>query len=130
MPTDTVTHARIPAPLVLLCRVNGTQMWRRLKSVRDQSRLLTALIGCFICSYIVLAFWLFYKGLIFVARFPGLGVVLTERLLYLLFAFLFVLLLLSNLIISYTNLFRNREASFLLSLPVPARTVFQWKFLE
>jgi ABC-2 type transport system permease protein len=56
--------------------------------------------------------------------------VLTERLLYLLFTFLFVLLLLSNLIISYTNLFRNREASFLMSLPVPAETIFRWKFLE
>ena len=49
---------------------------------------------------------------------------------YLLFAFLFVLLLLSNLIISYTNLFRNREANFLLSLPLPAQTIFRWKFFE
>jgi ABC-2 type transport system permease protein len=56
--------------------------------------------------------------------------VLTERLLYLLFAFLFVLLLLSNLIISYTNFFRNREASFLMSLPLPAQTIFRWKFVE
>jgi ABC-2 type transport system permease protein len=130
MPTESTLPRRIPAPLLLLCRVNATQMWRRLKSVRDQSRLLTALIACFIVGYLVLSFWLFYKGLIFVARFPGLGIVLTERLLYLLFAFLFVLLLLSNLIISYTNLFRNREATFLMSLPVPAQTIFQWKFLE
>src|SRR5581483_9308454 len=43
---------------------------------------------------------------------------------------LFVLLLLSNLIISYTNLFRNREASFLLSLPLPPQTIFRWKFFE
>jgi ABC-2 type transport system permease protein len=56
--------------------------------------------------------------------------VLTERLLYTLFAFLFALLLLSNLIISYTNLFRNRETAFLLSLPVPTQTIFNWKFIE
>ena len=43
---------------------------------------------------------------------------LTERLLYTLFAFLFALLLLSNLVIAYTNLFRNRETAFLLTLPV------------
>ena len=84
----------------------------------------------FISSYLVLAFWLFYKGLKFIGDFPGFGALLVERLLYLLFAFLFVLLLLSNLVIGYTNLFRNRETSFLITLPVPTRTIFQWKFIE
>jgi len=37
---------------------------------------------------------------------------------------------LSNLIISYTNLFRNRETAFLLSLPVSNQTIFNWKFIE
>lgn len=49
---------------------------------------------------------------------------------YLLFAFLFALLLLSNLVIGYTNLFRNREAAFLLTQPVPWQTIFRWKFIE
>jgi ABC-2 type transport system permease protein len=119
-----------PAPLRLLVRVNALQAWRRLKSIRHQSRLLTSIILLFIGSYLGLSFWLFYRGLKFVAAFPGLGVVLTERLLYLLFAFLFALLLLSNLVVSYTNLFRNREAEFLLSLPVPRETIFRWKFIE
>src|SRR5687767_15116324 len=122
------THAA--NALSLLVRVNLWSSWRRLKSLRSQSRLLTGVILAFISSYLVLAFWLFYLGLKFISRFPGLGTVLTERLLYLLFAFLFVLLLLSNLVISYTNLFRNRETQFLLSLPVPSRTIYQWKFIE
>jgi len=50
--------------------------------------------------------------------------------LFLLFAFLFGLLLLSSLIISYTNLFRNRETAFLLPLPVPFEAIFRWKFIE
>lgn len=116
--------------MLLLIQVNAMQAWRRLKSIRSQSRLLTGLIACFMIGYAGISFCLFYKGLKFVAAFPGLGIVLTERLLYLLFAFLFVLLLLSNLIISYTNLFRNREASYLMSLPVPTQTIFRWKFLE
>jgi len=87
-------------PLLLLARVNTLQVWRRLKSVRDQSRLLTAIIALFLGGYLGLSFWLFCKGLKFLAAFPGLGTVLTERLLYLLFAFLFALLLLSNLVIS------------------------------
>ena len=119
-----------PSPLWLLVRVNMRQSWRRLLAVREQSRLLTAVIALFIAGYLGLSFWLFYAGLRFIAKFPGLGAVLTERLLYTLFAFLFALLLLSNLVISYTNLFRNRETIFLLSLPVPAQTIFRWKFIE
>jgi len=119
-----------PSPLWLLVRVNVLHSWRRLLAVREQSRLLTAIIGLFITGYLGLSFWLFYGGLHFLAKFPGLGAVLTERLMFTLFAFLFALLLLSNLVISYTNLFRNRETIFLLSLPVPAQTIFRWKFIE
>lgn len=119
-----------PAPLLLLLRVNTLHSWRRLVAVRDQSRLLTGFIGMFIVGYLVLSFWLFFHGMKFIAKFPGLGAVLTERLMFALFAFLFGLLLLSNLVISYTNLFRNRETLFLLSLPVSMQTIFRWKFIE
>ncbi len=116
--------------LLLLLRVNATHSWRRLLAVREQSHLLTSIIGMFIVGYLVLSFWLFYYSLKFIAKFPGLGAVLTERLLFTLFAFLFGLLLLSNLIIGYTNLFRNRETAFLLTLPVSTETIFRWKFIE
>jgi ABC-2 type transport system permease protein len=116
--------------LLLLLRVNAVHSWRRLVDVRKQSRLLTGIIGVFVTGYLALAFELFYHGMRFMAKFPGLGAVLTERLLYTLFAFLFALLLLSNLIIAYTNLFRNRETAFLLSLPVSYQTIFNWKFIE
>ena len=118
------------SPLLLLVRVNARQGWRKLLGLRQQSRLLTAVIGLFIVGYLGLAFGLFYRGLQFIGTFPGLGAVLTERLLYLLFAFLFALLLFSNLVIGYTNFFRNRETSFLMSLPVTPQTIFRWKFLE
>lgn len=118
------------SPLLLLLRVNAVHSWRRLLAVREQSWLLTGIIGIFITGYLVLAFELFFHGMKFIAKFPGLGAVLTERLLYTLFAFLFALLLLSNLVISYTNLFRNRETAFLLSLPVSTQTIFRWKFIE
>ncbi len=118
------------APLWLLLRVNLTQGWRRLLALRERSRLMVSVIAVFVCGYLVLAFFLFQRGLQFVSEFPGLGVVLTERLLYLLFAFLFGLLLLSSLVLCYSNFFRNRETLFLLTLPVPIETVFQWKFIE
>src|SRR5712692_3317187 len=128
---DSAAQPRaVPSPLRLLLRVNSQSAWRKLKSLKEQSRLLTGVIFLFITGYLVLAYWLFFHGLKFVAGFPGLGTLLMERLLFLLFAFLFILLLISNLVISYTNLFRNRETSFLLTLPISAQTIFRWKFIE
>ena len=54
-------------------RVNALQSWRRLLAVREQSHLLTSIIGLFIVGYLALSFWLFYGGLRFIAKFPGLG---------------------------------------------------------
>ena len=118
------------SPLWLLLRVHLLQGWRRILHIRNQSRLLTAIILLFISGYALLAFELFYYALKFVGRFPGLGTVLVERLMFLLFAFLFAMLLMSNLVIGYTNLFRNRETEALLSLPVSTDTIFRWKFIE
>jgi len=124
-------EAPAPSTLALLFRVNALQAWRRVTAIRERSGLLSSLIGIFIVGYVALAFWLFRSGLEFViTHFPGLGSLLVERLMFLLFAFLFVLLLFSNLVISYTNLFRNRETTFLLSLPVPPQIIFRWKLVE
>ncbi|MDW8310635.1 MAG: hypothetical protein RMK20_14775 [Verrucomicrobiales bacterium] len=128
--TGGARAADAPAALTLLLRVHALQAWRRVKALREQSRLLSSVIAGFIVGYALLSFWLFHFALKFVGRFPGLGAVLTERMLFLLFAFLFFLLLISNLIISYTNLFRNRETAFLLTSPVSPQTIFRWKFVE
>lgn len=117
-------------PLRLLMTTWLLQSWRRLCSVTEQSRLLVGLIVAFVIGYFYIAFFLFYRGLMFANQFPGLGTLLTERLMFLMFAFLFLLLLISNLVIGYSNLFRNRETAFLLSLPIPTHTIFRWKFIE
>ena len=81
---SSLDSSRPANPLFLLARVNALQAWRRLKAVREQSRLLTGIILVFIVGYLFISFWLFYRGLRFIAAFPGLGTVLTERLLHLL----------------------------------------------
>jgi len=116
--------------LFLLVRVNALQAWRRLKTVRSTSTLLATSIGLFVVAYLTLSFLLFRRGLQFLNNFPALGEVLTERLFYLLFVFLLILLVFSNLVIGYSNFFRNRETSYLASLPISAQTIFRWKFLE
>jgi ABC-2 type transport system permease protein len=123
-------HLSEGAQLRLLVRVNLLAAWRKLTAIKDKSKLLSLVIAAFLLGYAFVTYFLFYKGLGFLRAFPGLGDLLMERLLFLLFAVLFVLLLLSNLIISYTGLFRNRETTFLHSAPVTARTIFRWKFIE
>jgi ABC-2 type transport system permease protein len=117
-------------PFRLLLQVNGLSMLRKALAIRQRSRLWAGVIGVFLVGYAVMAYLLFFQGLSFLNRFPGLGGLLVERLLFLLFACLFGLLLLSNLVISYSNFFRNREADFLLPLPIAPETIFRWKFIE
>jgi ABC-2 type transport system permease protein len=122
--------ARTVAPLWLLLRVNSLQSWRKLKSIRSNSSLLAFCIAFFVVGYQGVTFLLFRRSLHFLNNFPALGGILIERLFFLLFAFLFVLLLFSNIVIGYANFFRNRETSFLASLPISSQTVFRWKFVE
>jgi hypothetical protein len=111
---------------MLLIRVNSLQIWRRLKlygnsRVADEHR--------------VLYRWL--PGIVLLAihaRTEIRGCISrtwrsTERLLYLPFAFLFGLLLLSNLVISYTNLLRIR-GSFSPHDAGVWEAIFHWKFIE
>jgi ABC-2 type transport system permease protein len=122
--------ARIVHPLWLLMRISYRQGWRRLKNIHSTSAPLAATIGLFVVAYLGVSFVLFHRGLQFLNNFPALGSLLTERLFFLLFVFLLVLLLFSNLVIGYTNFFRNRETSFLISLPISSQTIYRWKFIE
>jgi ABC-2 type transport system permease protein len=116
--------------LWLLMRINSLQGWRRLKSVHSTSAPLAFTIALFVVIYLGVSFVLFYHGLRFLNNFPALGSLLTERLFFLLFVFLLVLLVFSNLVVGYATFFRNRETSFLTSLPISSQTIFRWKFIE
>ncbi|HZM01905.1 MAG TPA: hypothetical protein VFC44_02680 [Candidatus Saccharimonadales bacterium] len=119
-----------PPAFGMLARIHWLQGWRRLKSVHSTSGLLAGSVGLFVVAYLVLSFVLFQHGLQFLNNFPALGALLTERLFFLLFVFLLIMLLFSNLVIGYTNFFRNRETNFLTSLPISSQTIFRWKFVE
>jgi len=108
--------------------------WRALvaqvRGIRQQSPLLLFVLGGFIAGYLAVGYWLFRTGLQFLYNFPLVGALLSQRILFLIFGFFFVMLMFSNLIIGYTTLFRNRETQWMLSLPLRHRDVYRWKFLE
>lgn len=108
--------------------------WRaflaQVRGIRKQSPFLLLLLGAFITGYLIVGYWLFRTGLQFLYHFPLVGALLSQRILFLIFGFFFVMLMFSNLIIGYTTLFRNRETQWMLSLPIRHRDVYRWKFLE
>ena len=118
------------SPFVLLLRVNFLQIWRQLTQAGTRSGTLSAMVAMFLLFYPLIASAMFWGGLRYISKFPGLGDLLIEHLIFLLFAMLFTLLLFSNVVVGYTNMFRNQETRFLQTLPFSANNIFQWKLVE
>ncbi len=91
---------------------------------------MTATLVLFMLGYLGLGYILFERGFTFIARLPGFGTLLSERIFYLMFFFFFLMLVFSNTVISYSMLFRSREMSWLMTLPIRHRTLFVWKSVE
>ena len=114
----------------LLGGVNAFTAGRRIVSLRRESRLMVGVILTFVLGYSIVGYALFYMGFAWLAKLPGIGVLLLDRMLYLFFAFLFLMLVFSNMIIGYSTMYRSLETEWMLTLPVPASAVFRWKLLE
>ena len=102
----------------------------RWRSVWQKSPAMLLVLAGFVVGYFALGYWLFFEGLNFLYRFPLVGSLLSQRLIYLVFGFFFIMLVFSNLIIGYSTLYKSRETTWLLSLPLPPLNVYRWKFLE
>ncbi len=87
-------------------------------------------LGAFVVGYLIVGYWLFYAGLDYLQNFPIIGSLISQRVLFLIFGFFFAMLIFSNGIIGYSSLFKSRETSWLLTLPISHRSVYRWKFVE
>ncbi len=114
----------------LLLWVQWRSLLARVRGLRRRSPLLPFLLVMFVAGYLLLGYFLFYRGLKFVTAFPAVGALLSQRILFLIFGFFFVMLVFSNLIIGYSTLFKNRETNWFLTLPVRHADIYRWKFLE
>ena len=114
----------------LLLWVQWRSFLARLRGIRRESPLLLFVLGGFVLGYLAVGYWLFHAGLKYLHNFPLVGSLLMQRILFLIFGFFFVMLVFSNLIIGYSTLFKSRETTWFLSLPVTHRNVYRWKFLE
>ena len=121
---------RFPSPFLLLLKVNLLQAWRRVTQAGSRSGTLSFMVAVFLIFYPLIASGLFWAGLRYVSKFPGLGDLLIEHLVFLLFAMLFMLLLFSNVVVGYTNMFRIRKHVFCkpsLSRPTTSSNGSWWK---
>jgi ABC-2 type transport system permease protein len=114
----------------LLLWVHWRTFVARVRGLRKQSGLLLFVLGAFVAGYLGSGYWLFHFGFSYIQQFPLVGALLADRILFLIFGFFFIMLVFSNLIISYSTLFKSRETNWFLSLPVPHPAVYQWKFIE
>ena len=107
------------------------QTENRFRQMFAQSRLMLGVTAIFIAGYWAFFTWLFYDGIRFL-RFnvPALGDLLLSRMFYLLFALIFFMLISSSAIVGYGVFFKNRETTWLQTLPLSHARVFRWKFLE
>jgi ABC-2 type transport system permease protein len=114
----------------LLLWVQWRSLLARIRGVRRESPLLLFVLAGFVLGYLLVGYLLFHAGLDYLYHFPLVGSLLSQRILFLIFGFFFVMLVFSNLIIGYSTLFKNRETQWLLTLPVRHLNVYRWKFLE
>lgn len=126
-----------PVPPLSTLRLFRLLTWVHWRSLRARIRngwreapLLFFVLAAFVLGYLAVGYWLFNAGLGYLHHFPLVGTLLSQRILHLIFGFFFVMLVFSNLVIGYSTLFKNRETSWLLSLPVPHVNIYRWKFLE
>lgn len=114
----------------LLCWVHWRNFLAWLRGAWRDSPLIIGMLVALVVGYLGVGYWLFRVGLDYLYHFPLVGPLLTHRVLFLIFAFFFVMLVVSNLIIGYSTLFRNRETSWFLTLPIPPRHIYRWKYFE
>ena len=119
-------------PLLTLMRYRMRTVLNMLKGARKESRLKITVVSIAGLMFWAGLFWAFLDGFRFVFDNTGplLGTKLVHYGLSLFFMALTVMLVFSNALISFTNLFKSNETEHLYSMPVRRETIFLYKLFE
>lgn len=84
------------------------------------------------CSVIFLTveFLVCYRVFSFLRDFQGVGSIIIERMLYLFYFALFLMLIFSNAIIAYAAIYRSKDMELLFTFPLDSSSIFRYKFME
>jgi len=118
--------AKMPIIIRLYLRV----LFNMLQSLKKQSRLKISFVFLSSFIFLVAEFIISYHAFMFIRDFPGVGSILTERLMYLFYFILLLMLIFSNAIVAYSTVFRSRDTTLLFTWPILPETIFRYKFLQ
>ncbi|MFH2138110.1 MAG: hypothetical protein ABII88_06330 [Candidatus Omnitrophota bacterium] len=96
----------------------------KFANVRSHSKLKILFVLFMAVGIIAGIFYVPYRAFLFLQSMGHLGSVIIERLMYLLFMGLFVMLIFSNCIICYSTNYRAKETDYFFSLPIDFQSIF------
>jgi len=99
-------------------------------SLKKEPPIKIGLISFAVASFLIGGYLLFLRGFIYLKSIPGIGDFLIEKLLGVFFMALFLMLIFSNVIVSFSTLYSSDEVHFLMSLPIAYRRIFSLRFIE
>lgn len=103
---------------------NLQRLWQR------ESLFKSGFILFFATGLMAVFFAMFLSGFRFLSDLGGGGFMITHRLFALFFLGLGAMLLMSNIITSYSTIFKSRETLFLLTTPIDTRSLITYKYFE
>ena len=125
-------------PISVLLRAKLSMALHEIASVRNESRLKVGVISISAILIWIGIFAAFMEGFRWMLKFgldrtsagPAIGVVILARMLGVLMLATFVMLIFSNILVSFSTLYRSREVNYLLQAPIMFRTFFIARFIE
>ncbi len=118
-------------PLLTLLRYRIATLKNTLVGVRRESRLKIIVVTLAGLNFLGGLFWAFMDGFKFINDNTGsFFKPLVHYGFSLFFLVVMIMLVFSNVLISFTNLFKSEETSHLYSIPVPRETIFLYKAVE
>jgi ABC-2 type transport system permease protein len=105
-------------------------MSNKLSGVREHSLLKVVVVWLMAAGIIAGLFYVPYKSFLFLQTMGHLGIVIIDRMLYLLFMGLFIMLIFSNCIICYSTAYKTSETAFFFTLPIDHADLFFIKFID
>jgi hypothetical protein len=102
----------------------------KLKGARRHSRLKIAVVWMMVAALAAGTFYVPLRAFMFLQSMGNLGLVIIDRLLFVFFLGLFVMLIFSNCIICYSTNFKAKETEFFFTLPLRYHHIFFVKFID
>lgn len=111
--------------------LKDVQSLRNLRRIlREESVFKVVFIVAFALGIMAGFYLIFADGFRFLGSLGGASFMITRRLFSLFFLGLGAMLVSSNIVTSYSTLFRSRESTYLLTCPLSTRDLVTYKFLE